>query len=120
MASSVAGLAQQAVTRRSFLKGALCSAGGLALYAGEFERHWPEVVHKDIALPGLAPEFDGLKVAQLSDIHLEEFTEPFLLREAIDTINRANPDIVLLTGDYVSAQVLPARQTADAAWQCGK
>ena len=118
MASSVAGLAQQAISRRSFLRGALCSAGGLALYAGEFERHWLEFVKKEIALPGLSPEFDGMTIAQLSDIHLEEFTEPFLLRDAIDTINRANPDMVLLTGDYVSAQVLSAKLTADAAWQC--
>ncbi len=28
--------------------------------------------------------------------------------------------MVLLTGDYVSAQVLPPKLTVDAAWQCGK
>jgi hypothetical protein len=118
MASSVAGLNEQVVSRRSFLKGALYGAGGLALYAGEFERHWLEVVRRDIGLHGLSAEFDGLTIAQLSDIHLDEFTEPFLLREAIDAINRANPDIVLLTGDYVTAQVLPPKLTLDAAWQC--
>jgi len=59
-----------------------------------------------------------LTIAQLSDIHLDEFTEPFLLREAIDAINRAKPDLVLLTGDYVSAEVLPPKLTVDAAWQC--
>lgn len=120
MASSVAGLNQPAVSRRSFLKGALCCAGGLALYAGVFERHWLEVVRKDIVLRGLSGEFDGLTIAQLSDIHLDEFTEPSLLREAIDAINQAHPDLVLLTGDYVSAQVLPPKLTVDAAWQCGK
>ena len=120
MASSVAGLNQPAVSRRSFLKGALCGAGGLALYAGEFERHWLEVVKKNIVLRGLSGEFDGLTIAQLSDIHLHEFTEPSLLREAIDAINQARPDMVLLTGDYVSAQVLPPKLTVDAAWQCGK
>jgi predicted MPP superfamily phosphohydrolase len=120
MASSVADLNQQVVSRRSFLRGALCSAGGLALYAGEFERHWLEVVKKDIGLRGLSAEFDGLTIAQLSDIHLDEFTEPFLLREAIDAINQAKPDMVLLTGDYVSAQVLPQKLTVDAAWQCSK
>lgn len=120
MASSVADLNQQVVSRRSFLRGALCSAGGLALYAGEFERHWLEVVKKDIGLRGLSAEFDGLTIAQLSDIHLDEFTEPFLLREAIDAINQAKPDMVLLTGDYVSAQVLPQKLTVDAVWQCSK
>ena len=95
-------------------------AGGLALYAGEFERHWLEVVHKEISITGLPSAFEGVKLAQLSDIHLDEFTEPFLLREAIEEINRARPDYVLLTGDYVSSQVLPPHLTAEAARQCGR
>ena len=110
----------QQVSRRAFLKGAMYGAGGIALYAGEFERHWLEVVHKEVQIKGLRAPFDGMTVAQMSDIHLDEFTEPFLVREAIDEINRAKPDIVLLTGDYVSAQVLPRPLTVEAAWQCGK
>lgn len=98
----------------------MCCAGGLALYAGEFERHWLEAVHREIHIAGLPNAFDGITVAQLSDIHLDEFTEPFLLREAIDEINRNRPEIVLLTGDYVSAQVLPRDLTIDAAWQCAR
>lgn len=118
MESSVASF--QAVSRRSFLKTAMYGVGGLALYAGEFERHWLEVVHKEISVNGLPPAFEGAKLAQLSDIHLDEFTEPFLLREAIDSINRARPDYVLLTGDYVSSEVLPPHLTAEAARQCGR
>ncbi len=94
--------------------------GSLALYAGEFERHWLEVVQKDIRICGLPSGFDGVRLAQLSDIHLGEFTEPFLLREAIDQINQARPDFVVLTGDYVSSEVLPPHLTAEAAWQCGR
>lgn len=114
------GSYEQQVSRRSFLKTAMYGAGGLALYAGELERHWLEVVHKEVAISGLPPAFDGVRLAQMSDIHLDEFTEPFLLREAIDQINHARPDFVLLTGDYVSAEVLPRHLTIDAAWQCGK
>jgi hypothetical protein len=43
-----------------------------------------------------------------------------LLRESIDEINRAKPDMVLLTGDYVSAEVLSRKLTAQAALQCGR
>ena len=117
MASTAISYTQQ-VSRRSFLKTTMFGAGGLALYAGEIERHWLEVVYKEIKIDALPPAFEGLKVAQLSDIHLDEFTEPFLLREAIDEINRARPDFVLLTGDYVSSQVLPPRLTVEAAHQC--
>jgi len=95
-------------------------AGGLALYSGEFERHWLEVVHRDITIAGLPAAFEGVRLAQISDIHLDEFTEPFLLREAIDEINQAHPDYVLLTGDYVTAEVLPRHLTAEAARQCGR
>jgi predicted MPP superfamily phosphohydrolase len=119
MASSGYGYSQE-VSRRSFLKGALFSAAGLALYAGEVERHWIETVRKDIYIGDLPDGLEGITVAQLSDIHLDEFTEPFLLREAIDRINRLHPDVVLLTGDFVSAEVLPQKLTADAAWQCGR
>ncbi|MGA9584380.1 MAG: metallophosphoesterase [Terracidiphilus sp.] len=118
METSAAAFNQQ-VSRRSFLMGTLYGAGGLALYAGEFERHWLEVVHKEVGISGFSADFDGLRIAQLSDIHLDEFTEPFLLREAIDEINQSRPDVVLLTGDYVSAQVLTPHRTVEAAWQCG-
>ncbi|MGA9586860.1 MAG: metallophosphoesterase, partial [Terracidiphilus sp.] len=92
----------------------LLGTGGLALYAGEFERHRLEVVPQDISIKGLSPAFDGVKIAQLSDIHLDEFTEPFLLRESIDRINRERPDYVFLTGDYVTADVLPKRLSIEA------
>jgi uncharacterized protein len=111
--------AAESISRRTILRTLLFGGAGLALYAGEIERHWIDVVHRDIYLPGLPDAFDGMTIAQLSDIHLDEFTEPFLLREAIDEINRLHPDMVLLTGDYVSYQVLPRKQTLEAAWRCG-
>jgi hypothetical protein len=90
------------------------------LYGGEFERHNVEVTQHTISVRGLPEAFDGMRLAQLSDIHLDEFTEPFLLREAVQRINRLKPDAVLLTGDYVSYEVLSRRRTLGAAWQCGQ
>jgi predicted MPP superfamily phosphohydrolase len=106
------------ITRRRFLTASACAAAGLAIYAGEIERHWIEIVRRDIFLSGLPSAFDGFRVAQLSDIHLDEFTEPFLLRDAVDRINRLNPDAVFLTGDYVTYELLPKRFPRGAAWQC--
>lgn len=99
--------AAKSISRRTVFKTLLFGGAGLALYAGEVERHWIDIVHRDVYIPGLPDAFDGITIAQLSDIHLDEFTEPFLLREAVDEINRLHPDMVLLTGDYVSFQVLP-------------
>lgn len=90
------------------------------MYSGEVERHWIDVVHREIYVNGLPDSFEGLTIAQLSDIHLDEFTEPFLLREAVDHINRMKPDMVLLTGDYVTAELLPKKPTKEAAWECAR
>lgn len=108
----------QRISRRHFLKTGACGAAGLALYSGEFERHWIETTQRDITLRGLPAAFDGMKIAQLSDIHLDEFTEPFLLRDAVDRINRMQVDAVFLTGDYISAELLSKKRTLEAAWQC--
>jgi uncharacterized protein len=106
------------LTRRQVLRTMFYGAGGMAFYSGEVERHWIDIVHRDVRISGLPPAFDGMTIAQLSDIHLDEYTEPFLLREAVDHINRMQPDMVLLTGDYVSAEVLSKKLTTEAAWHC--
>ncbi len=108
----------QQISRRSLFKTLGMGAAGMALWAGEVERHWIDIVHRDIHIAGLPEQFNGMTIAQLSDIHLNEYTEPFLLRESIDHINRMHPDMVLLTGDYVSAQMLPRNMTMSAAWEC--
>jgi predicted MPP superfamily phosphohydrolase len=105
-------------SRRRFLKAGMWGAAGLVLYSGELERHWIEVTHRDISLRGLPASFDGLRIAQLSDIHMAEYTEPFFLRHAIDLINQTQPDMVVLTGDYVSFGISSIKYAVGAAWQC--
>lgn len=105
------------ISRRQFLTSGACAAGGLALYSGEIDRHWTTITHRDIFLPGLSEAFDGFRVAQLSDIHLDEFTEPFYLRDAVADVNRLEPDAVFLTGDYVTHQFGTRKFSVGAAWQ---
>ncbi|MGC1462492.1 MAG: metallophosphoesterase [Terracidiphilus sp.] len=116
----------QPFSRRRFLKTVLYGAAGLAVYSGEIARHWIDVTKRDFFLRGLPAAFDGMRIAQISDIHLDDFTEPFFLRHVIERINRIAPDIVVLTGDFVTAE-LPSKLTRalgttrfarGAAWQC--
>jgi predicted MPP superfamily phosphohydrolase len=109
---------QPPITRRRFLLASACAGAGLALYAGEIERHWIEITRRDVFLPGLPQEFDGFRVAQLSDIHMDEYTEPFFLRDAVAHVNRLSPDAVFLTGDFVTHELLPRRFSIGPAWQC--
>jgi predicted MPP superfamily phosphohydrolase len=111
-------LLRNPISRRRLLKGGLLGAAGLALYSAEVARHWIEVCRIDIHLRSLPAAFEGLRIAQLSDIHMDEYTEPFFLRHAIEEINRLQPDLVLLTGDFVSNSPLGRKFAIGAAWQC--
>ena len=112
----------QRLSRRLFLKAGLCGAAGLALYAGEIERHWIEITRHDVALLGLPAAFDGMRIAQISDIHLDDFTEPIFLRHAIQLVNREKPDAVFMTGDFVTAMMaekrIPRYFDRETASQC--
>ena len=104
--------------RRRFLTTGAFAAAAVALYPSEIERHWIEVSHREVPVAGLHPAFDGLRVVQLSDIHCGEFTEPFFLRRVVGCVNRLDPDLVLLTGDFVTKAPLSDRVFKDAAWAC--
>ena len=120
LSSVPAETATQPLSRRRFLAAGLSSCAALALYSGEIERHWVEVTPLEIRLRSLPPGLEGMKIVQLSDIHLDEFTEPFLLRHAIEEVNRIAPDVVLLTGDFVTYQITPRRLSLKSAWQCAE
>jgi hypothetical protein len=106
------------MTRRRFLIASAGTAGGLAIYGGEIERHWIEITQRDVFIAGLPQAFDGFRIAQLSDIHMDEYTEPFFVRDAVGHVNSLNPDAVFLTGDFVSYGVLPNKFAVSAAWEC--
>ena len=90
----------------------------MVLYPGEIERHWIDVTQHEFILPGLSPGMNGMRVVQLSDIHLDEYTEPYFLRQVIDRVNQLQPDMVILTGDYISDILGNRKYAVGAAWQC--
>jgi uncharacterized protein len=55
-----------------------------------------------IALRRLPRELDGLRIVQLSDIHHSPFTGREQVERAVELANSLEPDIIALTGDYVS------------------
>ena len=90
------------MTRRSFLVGASAAGLSLAAYGGLHARHEIEVTHRTLRIRNLPDAFLGFRFVQLSDIHLEEYTEAWFLRRAVDIINQLHPELVLITGDFVS------------------
>ena len=110
--------ARSLFTRRQFFKVSVCAVFGLGFYGCVIDRHWLQIVHSDVYLEGLPHQFEGYRIAQLSDIHIDEFTEPFFVREAVDRINALTPDAVFLTGDFVSHQLESEKFAEGSAWQC--
>jgi predicted MPP superfamily phosphohydrolase len=111
-------LSRPQFNRRHFLKGGIACAAAVALYSSEIERHWIELTEREVCLPGLPEALNGLRIAQLSDIHLDEYTEDFFLRDAVKRVNQLQPDVVALTGDFVSDGPRSRGFAAGAAWKC--
>jgi predicted MPP superfamily phosphohydrolase len=61
----------------------------------------PRVSQHEIRVRGLDPRHDGVRIAQLSDIHVGNLTPHAHIRAAIEAANAAAPDLIVLTGDYV-------------------
>lgn len=94
-------------TRRKFLQ--LSAAGtaiGAAAVVGEgtiFEANRPQLLSIEVPLSRLDEAWDGFRIAQLSDVHYDEYFSVVPLRRAIDIIHPLQPDLIVLTGDFVTA-----------------
>jgi uncharacterized protein len=113
-------LADTLITRRNFLRLAAGSAAGLVLYAGEISRHELELINVTIKLPRLPDAFAGMKVVQISDFHFHAYTEALFLEAIVRKVNALAPDLVLLTGDFVSSNPLPQHTNVKLAYHCAE
>jgi hypothetical protein len=72
----------------------------VSTFYGRFNFKTEEVT---IKINGLNKDLDGLRIVQLSDMHLTSFYHhKKLLQEVMDKVNQINPDILVNTGDFVS------------------
>ncbi len=62
----------------------------------------PEITETDIWLRRLAAAHDGLSIVQLTDIHHSLFTPLETVQRAVHLANLLRPDLLALTGDYVT------------------
>lgn len=95
------------LTRRRFFQLSGAAAAGLALYAGEISRHELSLTQYNVQLPRLPDAFRGMRIVQVSDFHYAEYTESFFLRDVVRRVNQLKPDMVLMTGDFISYGPLP-------------
>ncbi len=76
-----------------------------ALWAVVVRRRWVRVRVLQMPLSRLPPQFDGYRIAQLSDVHLGSMCPPQRVARWVARVNKMNVDMVALTGDYVTTGV---------------
>ena len=87
-------------------------AGGF-VYARYVEPERVAVRRFELTLPRLAAEFDGYRIAQISDIHMDRWMTPKRLSRIVGLVNEQGPDLVAATGDFVTYS--PLSSTAHLA-----
>ena len=83
------------------LAATMFSISAVILIAGYLGAGRLTIRHVDAEVPGLGPEFDGLRIAQLSDLHVGPHTSRRFLRRVVDATRSLAPDLIAVTGDLV-------------------
>lgn len=93
------------LSRREFVAFAAAALGGLAaggFAPGRYNDAWTfEVSDTEILFPSLPEQFDSYRIGFLSDIHFGLWMPESLIRDAVQALNQADPDLILLGGDFI-------------------
>ncbi|KAA3665491.1 MAG: metallophosphoesterase [Chloroflexi bacterium] len=105
------------LSRRDFLKTlGIVTVGGSTVIVGgyeygkEIEAKQLVVEHIQIRVKNIKTALEGFRIVQLSDIHLYPYTQLDFVQETVTIANSLQPDLIVLTGDYVL-------QTAEAIFE---
>lgn len=103
--------------RRKFLRQTGVIGLGLASYGvmtGRREAHSdPEIVRLDLAFDDLPPGMDGLRIAQLSDLHAGPLVREWQVARWKALAQAERPELLLVTGDFVDSLPEEAQMVAD-------
>lgn len=93
---------------RTWAKAAAAAIAGICAvygYARAIEPRWLQWKRQTIPLGGLPRAFDGYRILQISDLHLADgrALTPTALRTIVARANRLRPDLIVITGDFISA-----------------
>jgi uncharacterized protein len=104
-------------TRRKFLYSGAAVVAGAAFLGmdGLSESYQPHIVRIEIPLARLPPVFDGFTIAQLSDFHYEERFSAVPIRKSVEIVNRLAPDLIVLTGDFVTVPLFETHRSLEQA-----
>jgi predicted MPP superfamily phosphohydrolase len=82
-------------------------------YASRIERHSLTTEQVTLDLPGLPDELAGLRIVQISDLHLRPITEAAMIEKTVQALNALKPDLIMVTGDFITVSGKDAGELAD-------
>lgn len=104
-------------SRRYFFRTATAAAGAApfltAMYGFAAERLNYQVRRVEIPIPDLPSALDGMKIVQLSDIHLSGYMSRAQVRRAVDMANDLGADLAVVTGDLITGRGDPIAECVD-------
>lgn len=110
-------IAGDAITRSEFLsKTALAAAAipfGTMVYGIISGAHDYRVRKETVRLPNLPKAFDGLRIAQLSDIHSGSFFNKTAVKGGVEMVLQEKPDLIFFTGDLVNNEAAEIKEYID-------
>jgi uncharacterized protein len=97
------------LTRRRFVRllaGATLATtatgvGGF-LYVRDVEPGWVDLESVRLILPHLPAAFNGYRLVQLSDIHMDDWMTSARLAAVVRAVNATAPDAIAISGDFVT------------------
>jgi predicted MPP superfamily phosphohydrolase len=109
--------AGEVITRSEFLsKTALIAASvplGAFAYGIISGAHDYRIRKVAIKLPNLPKAFDGIKIAQLSDIHSGSFWNKTAVKGGVEMVLNEKPDAIFFTGDLVNNESSEVKEYMD-------
>jgi len=104
-------------SRRYFFRSATALAGAApflsVMYGFAAERLDYHVRRVEIPTANLPPALDGMKIVQLSDIHLSGYMSRTDVRRAVDMANELGADLAVVTGDFITGVSDPLADCVD-------
>jgi uncharacterized protein len=98
-------------SRRYFFQAAGVIAGAVpfvsATYGFASERFRFYVREVEIPIVNLPPALDGLRITQLSDIHIGSYMPVSQVRRAVGMANELSGDLAVVTGDFLTGRADP-------------
>ena len=96
--------------RREFIQkllsiGIITTTGASTLKGLYNARKGPTIMRENVALNNLHKDMSGLKIAQISDLHVGPTIKKGYVESVVSEVNELNPDIIAITGDMVDGSV---------------